>query len=59
MDSKPWYTSKTLWVNAIAFVALVVQSFGTGFVIGAEEQVGILAVINILLRIITKQPISG
>ena len=59
MDSKPWYTSKTLWVNFIAFVALAIQSFGTGFVIGAEEQVGILAVLNIILRLITKQPISG
>lgn len=58
MDSKPWYTSKTLWVNAIAFVALVIQSFGTGFVIGPEEQIGILAVINILLRLITKTGIG-
>ena len=59
MEPKSWYLSRTLWVNAIAFVALVVQSFGTGFVIGAEEQVGILAVLNIILRLITKQPISG
>ena len=59
MESKPWYSSKTLWVNFIAFVALAIQSFGTGFVIGAEEQVGILAVLNIILRLITKQPISG
>mgnify|MGYP001575109014 FL=1 len=59
MEPKSWYLSRTLWVNAIAFVALVVQSLGTGFVIGAEEQVGILAVLNIILRLITKQPISG
>ena len=59
MDSKPWYTSKTLWVNAIAFVALALQSFGTGFVIGAEEQLGILAVVNLLLRIVTKTSLSG
>ena len=59
MDSKPWYTSKTLWVNAIAFVALALQSFGTGFVIGVEEQAGILIVLNILLRIITKTGLSG
>ena len=59
MDSKPWYTSKTLWVNAIAFAALAIQSFGTGFVIGVEEQAGILIVLNILLRIITKTGLSG
>ena len=59
MDSKPWYTSKTLWVNAIAFAALLVQSFGSGFIINAEAQLGILAVINLLLRLVTKTEISG
>lgn len=59
MDSKPWYTSKTLWANAVAFVALLVQSFGTGFVIDAEHQIGILAVINLILRFTTKTGISG
>lgn len=59
MDSKPWYTSKTLWLNAIAFGALILQSFGTGFVIAPEEQAGILVVLNILLRLITKTSIGG
>ena len=58
MDSKPFWQSKTLWVNALAFVALLVQSLGTGFVIGAEEQLGILAVINLILRLVTKTGIS-
>ncbi len=49
MDTKPWYTSKTLWVNAIAFGAMFAQTY-TGFVIPAEEQVGVLAVINLVLR---------
>lgn len=59
MDSKPWYTSKTLWVNAIAFAALLLQSFGTGFIIAPEEQAGILVVLNILLRLVTKTGIGG
>ena len=59
MDSKPWYASKTLWVNAIAFAALLLQSFGTGFVIAPEEQAGILVVLNILLRLVTKTGIGG
>lgn len=59
MDSKPWFSSKTLWVNAIAFVALVVQTFGTGFIIAPEEQAGVLIVLNILLRLITKTSIGG
>lgn len=59
METKSWYASKTLWVNAIAFAALLIQSFGTGFVIASEEQAGILIVLNILLRIITKTGLSG
>ena len=59
MDYKPWYTSKTLWVNAVAFAALLIQSFGTGFVIGVEEQAGIIVVLNIILRFVTKTGISG
>ncbi len=27
-DTKPWYTSKTMWGVVIAFVALVAQQFG-------------------------------
>ena len=59
MDTKPWWTSKTLWVNAIAFVALLVQQFGAGFIIDAETQVGILAVLNVLLRLVTKTGIGA
>lgn len=53
---KRWYLSKTLWVNAIALVALFLQS-QYGFVIDAEEQVAIVAVINLVLRFVTKQPL--
>lgn len=59
MESKRWWESKTLWVNAIAFAALLLQSFGTGFVIAPEEQAGILVVLNILLRLVTKTGIGG
>ena len=59
METKAWWTSKTLWVNAIAFAALLIQSFGTGFVIAPEEQAGILVIVNVLLRIITKTGLSG
>lgn len=59
MDTKSWWQSKTLWVNAIAFAALLLQSFGTGFIIAPEEQAGILVVLNILLRFITRQSLGG
>ena len=59
METKSWYASKTLWVNAIAFAALLIQSFGTGFVIAPEEQAGILVIVNVILRIITKAGLSA
>jgi uncharacterized membrane protein len=51
--NKEFYKSKTLWVNLIAFVALVAQII-FGFAIDAETQVGLLAVINLILRLVTK-----
>ena len=53
---KRWFLSKVLWVNAIAVLALWLQ-LKLGFVIDAEEQVAIVAVINIILRFATKQPL--
>jgi len=53
---KPVWLSKTFWVNTIAAVAMLVQSY-TGFVIEAEMQIAILAVINMILRMITKEAI--
>lgn len=51
---KEWYKSKTLWLNAIAFLAVVLQ-MNAGIGLTAEEQVGLLAVINLVLRLITTQ----
>ena len=56
---KPWYKSKTIWVNLIALIAIL-ASF-KGIEITPEEQAqivaGILAVVNILLRFITHEPV--
>lgn len=57
MDNKKFYTSKTLWVNALSIVAILVQT-QTGFIISAESQVAILGIINLILRAITKQPVE-
>ena len=53
METKPWYTSRTLWVNGLAFAALLVQN-SVGFVIAPEEQAGALVLINLVLRVVTK-----
>lgn len=54
---KPWYTSKTLWINTVAALALIVQS-RTGFVIDAEIQAALLTIINIVLRVVTGQEVG-
>lgn len=54
---KSFLKSKTLWVNLLAFLALVVQGL-TGFVISPEMQLGGLAVVNFLLRLVTRQPVE-
>lgn len=56
MDKK-FYLSRTFWVNILAVIALIVQS-QFGYIISPETQVSILAVLNILLRAITKTEIT-
>lgn len=53
---KSMYTSKTFWVNIIAIVALFAQS-KFGYIIDENTQMQILAVVNIGLRSITKEPV--
>jgi hypothetical protein len=49
IELKEWYKSKTLWVNIIAFIAMLVQ-VKYGFIVAPEEQAALLAVVNLLLR---------
>lgn len=57
MEAKSVWLSKTLWVNTIATIAMLVQYY-TGFVIDPEMELAILAGINTLLRLITRQPVT-
>ena len=54
---KAWWRSKTLWVNVIAGLAFLAQS-QMGFVIDGEIQGAILAIINLVLRLITNEPVG-
>lgn len=56
--AKAWYASKTLWVNAIAIVAIVLQGITGNEVIGIEMQATILAMVNMILRFVTKQAVA-
>lgn len=57
MESKLWYTSKTLWVNVLSVVGIVLANT-VGIEISDEMAVTILGVVNMILRLITKQPVS-
>lgn len=63
MDSKPFWASRTLWVNAVALLAAVTGAFGMDLGLDAETQTaivgGIMAVVNMILRAVTKQPLSS
>lgn len=54
--TKNWYTSKTLWTNVIGIAVIAVQG-QYGFIVDPGIQTAILAVINIVLRKITKEEI--
>ena len=56
--TKAWYLSKTLWVNAIALVCIVVQLATGQEWLDAEQQVAIIAAINVFLRLITGKPLT-
>jgi hypothetical protein len=56
-DSKKFWESKTFWANLIGIGAMVAQSVNGSFVMPPEWQAAILAVINIVLRLVTKQEI--
>lgn len=53
MNSKPWWQSKTIWANALALLGTYVAP-QLGVELKAEEQVAILVVVNLILRLVTK-----
>jgi len=56
LKGKKWYRSKTIWVNLIAIGAMVIQ-MQTGYILDPEYYPYVLAGINMILRVITKQEI--
>lgn len=58
MDSKSIFVSKTFWVNVIAMAAMVAQGLTGKELIPIEMQGTILGAVNVILRFITKQPVT-
>ena len=60
MDGKALLLSKTFWVNVVALAGMALQA--SGLVSGADwlgYEAGALGIINIILRLVTGQPITG
>ena len=61
-DAKPFWASKTLWVNAVALIAAAAGAFGLDIGLDPELQVtivgAVMAVVNIVLRFVTTTPVS-
>lgn len=61
-SAKSILVSKTFWANAIAMVAAVSVMLGVDLGLDAERQAQILAsimpIVNIALRLVTKEPVK-
>lgn len=56
--SKSIFASKTFWTNAVALVAMIAQGVTGKEVMNLEVQAAILSFVNILLRFVTKDPVT-
>jgi hypothetical protein len=57
METKKWYLSKTVWINIVALVGLIVQT-QTGFLLTPEVQAMALTLVNLAVRTVTKQELT-
>lgn len=55
--TKNYITSKTMWVNFVAIIAIVAQG-QFGFVIDPAAQAAMIVMINMVLRAITGENLS-
>lgn len=60
---KPWYQSKTVWSSIIGGAVAISTAFGFDLGLDPDQQTaivgGIMAVIGIVLRFVTKEPLRG
>lgn len=57
LAGKPFWLSRTFWVNTLALLAILAQTHW-GFIIGAEYQALALTLVNLVLRKITNQAVT-
>lgn len=54
---KSWWKSKTLWVNAISIASIIIRA-ELGYTLTAEHEILILGIVNLVLRLITKEQLE-
>lgn len=55
---KAWYNSKTLWVNSLMLAAMFAQQVTGKDILTPEIQASTIAVINVILRLLTKDKVT-
>ena len=56
-QNKKWWMSRTFWANVVAIICLIVRG-QYGYTLSPEEEGIIFFLLNLILRKITKQPIT-
>ena len=59
MAIKPWYHSRTLWINILAMVGSIIAGVTTKNWMDGEMQIMILSVIDLILRVRTNTGLVG
>ena len=57
-QTKPWWTSKTIWVNCVALVGSIALSYGMDESVWAEVSTTVLAVVNLGLRLVSDSGVA-
>lgn len=52
-----WYKSRTLWINIIAVVGMILQQYA-GVTVTGEEAGALLVTVNLVMRAVTKEPLE-
>lgn len=62
METKPFWASRTMWVNIIMLVATISTAFGFDLGLDANTQIavvgGVMGVVNLVMRVVTKSKVT-
>lgn len=62
VPAKPWWQSKTIWLNAIALVVAIITAVTDVLQLSEDATQVVLAVtaaLNVILRFFTTQPVAA